>query len=49
MDNLEIKSDGCGGFMIEPHIDTFSTKKIGEIRSWIGNMINTNGIYLGII
>lgn len=32
MDNFEIKSDGCGGFMVEPHINTFSTNKIEGIR-----------------
>lgn len=30
MENFEIKSDKCGGFMIEPHIDTFSTNKLEE-------------------
>lgn len=32
MEKFEIKSDKCGGFMVEPHIDTFSTNKIGEIN-----------------
>ena len=32
MENFEIKPDRCGGFMTEPHIDTFSTNKIEEIK-----------------